>query len=149
MSTVKKNFESIYQLLLDNQNKKVSAILPQLVELMEPKVAAKTHKVDEEGNVTHVFCYYHKEWEAVSEVPYGKKASTTTGLNTMCKEGVSNWTKQQRELKVTKEDILTKVASGEIQPQDLPELLTQAEEHAKRIIPLGTKEETKEEVSES
>ena len=73
----------------------------------------KTFEKDADGNVTKVYCWYHKQWEDVAEVEYGNKKGTATGLNTMCKQGVSSWTKQQRIAKQARDEVLTRVASGE------------------------------------
>lgn len=139
MTIVKKQFEELYTLLADNKNKKVATILPQLIELMQKKNnasgQANTFLKDDEGNVTHIFCYYHKKWEDVTVAEYGSKKGTSTGYNTMCKEGVSNWTKQQRVKKQSEAGLLTKVVSGEILPQDLPQHQLELAEAAKVIKP--------------
>ena len=137
MSTIKKQFTIIHDLLLANKNKKLTPkLIESLEELMMSKVMAKTSEVDEDGNVTKVFCYYHKVWEDVKEVEYGKKSSTSTGLNTMCKVGVSRWTKQQRLMKQSKTQLLDDVASGKIEANELPSLINDIEEIAKIIVPL-------------
>lgn len=135
MSTIKTQFVTLHTLLLDNAGKKLTPkLMTQLEELMTSKVMAKTFKKDDEGNVTHIFCYYHKEWEEVAVVPYGNKASTAHGFNTMCKEGVSHWTKQQRVLKAEKSKLLDRVSNGEVEASDLPSLLEEIESQAKTII---------------
>ena len=138
MTTVKKQFEEIYAVLEENKNKKVSSILPQLIELMSKKNnasgAANTFIKDDEGNVVAVFCYYHKKWELVTDVEYGNKKGTTTGLNTMCKEGVSKWTKQQRVKKAQEAELLTKVSSGELAVEDIAGEQTRILETSKKII---------------
>ena len=139
MENIKKQFVEVYELLEANSSKKVSTILPELIELMSRKTNGgtngHTYKKDDEGNVTHVFCYYHKEWEDVTEVEYGAKKGTATGLNTMCKEGVSNWTKQQRAKKKAEAELLTKVASGELKPEDIAEEQARILEESKVIVP--------------
>lgn len=115
----KKVYVEIVALLEANANKKVSTILPQILELTRAKVAQSTFHKDDEGNVVAVYCYYHKQWELVSEVPYGKKASTASGLNTMCKAGTSQWTKQQRVAKKAKEALLEAVAKGEVEGESI------------------------------
>lgn len=137
---IKKQFEAIHALLEANKNKKVSTIMADLEALMTSKVQQKTFELDDEGNVTRVFCYYHKQWEDVAEVPYGKKASTASGLNTMCKEGLSNWTKQQRAYKKAKEQLLDQLSSGEVLQEELSEHLQTLEEQKDVIIPLTTAE---------
>ena len=139
MTVVKKQFEELYALLVDNKNKKVNTVLPQLIELMAKKNnasgKAQTFIKDEDGNVTHVYCYYHKKWEDVTVAEYGSKKGTATGLNTMCKEGVSNWTKQQRVKKQAEAELLTKVVNGELLPEDLKSVQDQLIEDSKIIVP--------------
>ena len=132
---IKKQFQAIHSFLEDNKAKKVSTILSELTSMMEAKVASKTFILDDEGNVESIYCYYHKEWELVANTPYGVKASTASGLNTMCKQGVSHWTKQQRVLKVGKSQLLDDVADGSILAEEIPSLIELLEEEAKRIEP--------------
>ena len=110
---IKKDFQELIAFLEANEKKSVNTILEQVRELCSAK-AQTTFKKDADGNVTHVFCYYHKRWELVSEHEYGKKASNkATGLNTMCKVGYNQWTKQQSAAKKAKEQLLSRVAAGE------------------------------------
>ena len=110
---IKKDFQALVDFLETNQNKKVATILEQIREMCSQQNTV-TYKKDAEGNVTEVFCYYHKRWELVSEHEYGKKASNkATGLNTMCKAGLNQWTKQQSVAKKAKEQLLARVAAGE------------------------------------
>ena len=138
MTTVKKQFEEIYNLLEANSNKKVSTILPQLVELMQRKNnasgQANTFIKDDEGNIIAIFCYYHKKWELLSEVEYGKKANTATGYNTLCKEGASKWSKQQRTKKAAEAALLDQLTSGDLKPEDIPAEQERIAEEAKVII---------------
>ncbi len=157
MTIVKKQFEELYTLLVDNKNKKVATVLPQLIEMMQKKNnasgQANTFMKDDEGNVTHIFCYYHKKWEDVLRqgpdgvtgvAEYGSKKGTSTGLNTMCKEGVSNWTKQQRVKKQAEAGLLTKIISGEIVPEDLPTEQAKLSEESKVIKPRADEHGTDE-----
>ena len=137
MTTIKKDFVSIVAFLEENKTKKVSTILEELKGMCSKKTNDKTFKVDDNGEVTHVFCYYHKQWEAISEVTYGPKKNTASGLNTMCKEGVSNWTKQQRIAKKAKEELLTKIGLGELLVENLQEEQDLIEVERTKIIPLG------------
>lgn len=134
MSTIKKQFTTIHTLLTEFKNKKLTNDrFEELESLMTSKVMSKTFELDGAGNVTRIFCYYHKVWEDVSEVPYGNKSSTSHGLNTMCKQGVSNWTKQQRIMKQQKAELLDQVANQEIDASELPTKLVEIEETAKII----------------
>ena len=116
---IKKDFQELVAFLEANEKKSVKTILEQVREMCSAK-AQVTFKKDENGNVTHVFCYYHKVWEEVTADNYGKKASNkATGLNTMCKVGLNQWTKQQREAKKAKDTLLARVASGEVPTEQL------------------------------
>lgn len=136
MKNIKKQYEQLHSFLLENKNKKVSSIIEELEEMMSVKTQS-TIRRDDEGNVTHIFCYYHKEWESLDEVEYGTKSSSSSGYNTMCKEGVNMWTKQQRVSKKRKEELLDKVSKGEIPSSDLPHELEKIEEERNMIVPRG------------
>ena len=47
-------------------------------------------------------------------VEFGTKASSTTGLNTMCKEGVRAWTRMNKARKELDSRILDMLMSGEL-----------------------------------
>ena len=134
---VKKAYVELARILNENADRKVKSILPELMEIMTSKGSGgsdigKTFLKDEDGNVFAVYCYYHKKWELTSECEYGSKKGTATGLNTMCKEGVSNWTKQQRIAKKAKEQLLSQIADGELSVEELPQ--AQADIEAERDI---------------
>ena len=139
MST-KKAFVPIVELLEANKNKQVSAILPQIMELTAAKAggggrSSSNVRLDDKGEVTHVFCYYHKMWEAVAACEYGAKASSPTKLNNMCKEGVAAWTKQQRTAKTAKDELLGLVGKGEVEPKDIQALMDKIEKARAKVIP--------------
>lgn len=129
--TIKKAYVEVLELLEANKNKKVSTILDELTILCSAKVASSTCIRDEDNNVIAIFCYYHKQWELVADVVYGKKASTATGFNTMCKVGTSKWTKQQSIAKKANNELLTLLAEEEIKPSDIKPM--QADIEAKRV----------------
>lgn len=136
MTTIKTQFITIHNLLTELKGKKLTKDrFEELEALMISKVMSKTFKLDDDGNVTHVFCYYHKDWEEVANTPYGKKASTSHGLNTMCKQGVSHWTKQQRVMKQAKSDLLNKVQTGEVEYIDIADKIKEIEKTARTIEP--------------
>ena len=132
MSTIKKAYVAIVELLQANEDEAVSSILPQVIAIASAKAgggggATTSHK-DEAGNVIAVRCFYFGKWMDPAEVEFGKKASSSTGLNSMCKEGVSLWTKQQRAAKAAKEQLLTDVAAGIVESSDLTTLLQDIED---------------------
>lgn len=120
--TIKKNYLELITFLEDNKNKKVSSILEEAKELCKTKVRAKTSIQNEAGETIAIFCYYHKQWEAVDVVPYGAKASSTTGYNTMCKQGVSSWTAMQKRVKLVDAELLRMLENEEIQITDMADV---------------------------
>ena len=131
---IKKDYVELVEFLTTNKNKKVETILEQVREMCSQKVET-TFKKDEDGNVTHVFCYYHKVWEDVSQVEYGKKASNkSTGLNTMCKVGLNQWSKQQRVAQKEKNELLEKMAKGEVTQEEFTQELDAIELRRNTII---------------
>ena len=131
--TIKKQYEAIYALLEENQNRKVSTIMPQLVEMMTAKQAQRNFVTNEEGEVTHIFCYYHKKWESVEH--YGLKKSSASGFNSMCKEGVNQWTKQNKAKKAIDAKVLELVVSGEIEASQIDETKHAMLQELEVIIP--------------
>lgn len=131
---IKKDYVELVNFLETNKNKKVETILDIVREMCSQKVET-TFKKDENGNVTHVFCYYHKVWEDVSQVEYGKKASNkATGLNTMCKVGLNQWSKQQRVAQKEKNELLEKMAKGEVTQEEFTQELDAIELRRNTII---------------
>ena len=120
--SIKKPFVSLVNFLETNKDETVSSILEEVLLMCESKKTTSTVITNSDNEVVAVFCYYHKQWELVSEVEYGSKINTTSGLNTMCKVGVSKWTKKQRDAKKSKEELLTNVASGDIQVSEILKL---------------------------
>lgn len=132
---IKKDFQELVTFLETNKNKKVDTILEMVREMCSSKNETNFKK-DELGNVTHVFCYYHKQWEDVSVVEYGTKVSNkSTGLNTMCKIGLNQWSKQQRDYKKSKEQLLDKMSKGELSVDELNEELTKLDAERQVIVP--------------
>lgn len=133
MSKVKKAFISLIDYLEANKDSKVKTILEGAIDIASAKsggaAGGGTFLKDKDGNVVAIFCYYHKKWEDPraeinstvnpNHCDYGIKSTSPTGLSNMCKEGTSAWTKQHREAKKGNEELLTKVASGDIQPGDI------------------------------
>lgn len=141
MSTIKKGFVELHEILVNNKDKKIKDLMDQLLPIMESQQRDKNHFEDEHG--LWVFCYYHKEWELAEfpdgsqgQVEYGRKVNTATGLNTMCKVGTNQWTKQQRDYKASKANLLNQVADGSIQVSELDDYIQALEDERKRIVPL-------------
>ena len=140
MATIKKAFVDIVELLQANEDARVGDILPSVIELTQAKTGAgggkaSTFHRNEQGDVVAIKCYYHGLWMDPRVADFGKKATSPTGLNNLCKDGMSKWTKQQREAKATEAELLTRVAEGELAPEDIPAEQERIKEEAKRVEP--------------
>lgn len=131
----KKIYVDLIEFLETNKNKKVDTILEEVYKMTSTKQNSRNFLKNESGKVTHVYCYYHKLWEPVDKVEYGSKKNSTTGLNSMCKEGVNQWTKQQREFKQKDSELLQLVMAGEVSPDDIQEYKSKYEQEKDRIEP--------------
>ena len=133
--TIKKAYVELIQFLELNSTKKVSTILEEAKAMCEAKNNGETVLRDEDGEVVAIFCYYHKKWEPISDCEYGAKKSTSSGYNTMCKEGVSNWTKQQRKSKLNKESLLEQLSEGTLDVNDLKQHQDEIEIERTKVLP--------------
>lgn len=138
MTNIKKAYVELVELLQANSNKKVGSILDEVMQLCAAKSGGgsgmSTVLKDEEGNTIAVFCYYHKKWEFVAGVEYGVKTSTSSGLNTMCKEGVSQWTKQQRLAKQAENALLDQLAAGTLAVDELESARAAISEEKQQVV---------------
>ena len=137
--TIKKAYVELIEFLEANKNKKVSTILEEAKSMCESKNSSasdtgSTFIKNDEGEVIAMFCYYYKRWMPLCDVEFGVKKNTASGYNTMCKSGVSNWTKQQRKATKAKSELLSKVASGDILPEELTEHQANIEAERKSIV---------------
>lgn len=139
MTTIKKAYQPILNLLEANPDAKVKTLLDQVRELASAKSAgggaATTFHKDEAGNVVAIKCYYHQRWMNPTLAEFGKKANSASGYNPMSKDGLSKWTKQQSIFKKTKEQLLDDVANGTLQPADIAARLQEAEAARDAIVP--------------
>lgn len=140
MKTIKKDYTAVMSLfaqaitaLEDAKVKKsvlesVRSLYNDAVDMTANKNSngsgSKTTAYYREGKLVAVFCYYHKRWELVDNIEYGNKAGTKTGLNTMCKEGVSAWTKANRAYNKLKDELLQKLFKKEITNDELQDALS-------------------------
>jgi len=133
-STVKKSFLPLVTMLqgvvAENPKARIADVMEKVIELSSPKSRSKsdgngsvsTMIKDAEGNVVAIHDYYFKRWMPLigeAAVAFGKKASSASGLASMCNEGTSLWTKQQREAKNALADILVRIEKGELQIADI------------------------------
>lgn len=152
MSNIKKAYVEIVELLEANKDAKVKSIMEQVIALASAKTSRASGDTairDSEGNVVAIQDYYFKRFMPLvgdKAVEFGAKKNSTTGLNTMCKEGVSNWTKQQRVAKQANEELLTRVANGEVKPTDIVAEQARINDERKSIVATELGFETKEQL---
>ena len=142
MSNIKKAYTSIVELLQANPDAVVSEVLPQVLELASAKSGgggsrATTFHKNDEGKVIAIKCYYFGKWMSPLDMEFGKKASSATGFNSMCKEGVSHWTKQQRAYKQAQSALLKDVADGTVAAEDLAAVMVELEEARDKVEPMS------------
>ena len=135
---IKKAYQEIVAFLEENADKKVKSIINDVVAMASAKSGgggggATTFHKNADGVVVAVRCLYHKLWMSPEVAEFGAKASSPTGLNSMCKDGVSKWSKQQRDAKNAKESLLAQVAAGEIEASNLGAELDAIEE-ARNVV---------------
>jgi hypothetical protein len=139
MASVKKVFQPLMTLLTANQSSKVSALMDQINELVSAKVgggggkATTFHRLAD-NTVAAVKCYYFQQWMDPRVVDFGAKAGSATGLNSMCKAGLSAWTKQQSVFKKAKEALLAEVAAGNVAPAEINDRIAELEQARDAII---------------
>lgn len=139
-ANIKKAYVAIVEVLQANLDAKVEDVLPQVIELAQAKTGsgggkATTFHKNEAGEVVAIKCYAHDLWMDPRVAEFGAKTSSPTGLNNMCKDGVNKWTTAQRKKKNAESDLLTRVAAGELAPEDIAAEQERIAEEANTIEP--------------
>jgi hypothetical protein len=144
MSGIKKAFlpivEALRAAMEADPKVKVASILGDIEALASAKSGAGGGKAttfhrDEAGNVVAVKCYYHGLWMDPRVAEFGEKKSSASGLNSMSKDGMSKWTKQNAAAKKAKEDLLLKVQSGEVPADQIADALVAIDAERETVIP--------------
>ena len=142
--TIKKAYEAIINALKAameaNIEATIESVIDEIVTLASAKSGAGGGKAtqfhrNEEGIVVAIKCYYHKLWMDPEVVEFGKKATSATGLNNMCKEGVSKWTAQQRAAKLAGAELLDQVVAGTLLAEDIPAAQKRIADECAVIVP--------------
>lgn len=144
--SIKKVYEPIISAMVSaleaNPKVKLADVLEEIKALASAKTArtveGKSALRNSAGEVVAIFDYYFKRWMPLvgdKAVEFGKKANTNTGFNTMCKEGVSLWTKQQNEATKANKQLLEDVKAGTIQASDIGARQEEIETARKAIAP--------------
>ena len=135
MSNIKQQYVSIIEFLQANQDKKVKTILPELIEQCGVQRTRNSDVTLYDGDMLiAVFCGYHKKWELVSEIEYGIKAGTKTGLNSLCKEGNKHQAAQSRKYSEEAAKLADAMMNGELSIEDAKEEKKKLEEAKVAVI---------------
>lgn len=143
MSGIKKAFlpivEALRAAMEADPKVKVASILGDIEALASAKSGAGGGKAttfhrDEAGNVVAVKCYYHSLWMDPRVAEFGEKKSSASGFNSMSKDGMSKWTKQNAAAKKAKEELLLKVQSGEIAADQIADQLAAIDAERSAVI---------------
>ena len=143
MSGIKKAFLPIVEALRTameaDPKVKVASVLGDIEALASAKSGAGGGKAttfhrDEAGNVVAVKCYYHGLWMDPRVAEFGEKKSSASGFNSMSKDGMSKWTKQNAAAKKAKEELLLKVQSGEIAADQIADQLAAIDAERSAVI---------------
>lgn len=138
MSAIKKVFQPLIALLQANAEATVGEVLPAVLDLVSAKTGAGGGKAstfvrNDDNEVVAIKCYYFGTWMDPRVAEFGAKRTSASGFNSMCKEGVSKWTKQQRDQKAAEGKALAMVADGTLAPGDIAQYLEEA--RTAEIIP--------------
>ena len=150
--SIKKAYTEIVDLLEKNKAKKVSDIFEQVVAIASAKVTREigsTYLKDDKDQIVAIRCWNFKRWMPLvgdKAVEFGKKRNTATGLNTMCKEGVRDWTKRQSIKRKAKDQLMQDIKAGKVKIDQIDTLEKKIEEEATKVTKTTTGFETKEQV---
>ena len=138
---IKKAYQEIVSFLEANRDEQVNEVIDTVIQMASAKTGggggkASTFHRNEAGDVVAIRCFYHQKWMSPLVVEFGKKASSASGYNSMCKDGVSKWTKQNREFKSAQQELLQRVMNGEVAQDEIADEMARLEEEKSRIIPL-------------
>lgn len=125
-----------------------------LNELTKPKVGGGSSDVndytvfDADGNVTHVFCTYHKKWEPIEdedgEAIFKTNDKVKNGFDRECMDATASWRNESKVFKATKDGAIQDLLDGNIDNDAAKKIILDAEEtravHAEREDGLGEDE---------
>jgi len=139
---------------LCTQHEASEELTAALNELTKPKVGGGSADVndytvfDTDGNVTHVYCTYHKQWEPVAdeagEMLFKTNDKVKNGFDRECTEATASWRAESKVFKATKDGAIQDLLDGNISNDEAKDIIAQAEEarsvHTPREDGLGTDE---------
>lgn len=140
--TIKKAFQSVIAFLESNKDARVSKVLDQVKEMCSAKQGGGTtarsfYKVGEA--VVAARCGFFELWFDPTVVEFGKKAGTASGLNSMCKLGVNEWTSRNNAHKKGREEAFSQFTDNKITAEEFQTKLREidAAKDAEKTLPEG------------
>ncbi len=143
---------NIINFLRAHKSERVEDILEKVIDLASSNSngLGKAYIKDSDGPIA-VKCGYFKRWMPLvgtRAVEFGIKKSSLSGLNSICKEGSSHWTKQNSTAKNSMNDLLSNVENGSLAAENISAEREKIETARLKIEPTESGFETKEEVIE-
>lgn len=158
-NNIKKTFQPLMALLSAHPTTAVGDLMDDIMPLVTSTRKSKgtgaprelTFIKNNAGETVAIRDYYFKRWMPLvgdEAVAFGKKANAASGFNSMSVEGLSHWTKQEREASKALANILVDVEAGTLAPDAISDRKEEIEAERKRVEPTTAGFETKEEVIE-
>ncbi len=156
--TKKKLHETVLELCSEYKANK--ALTDALSELTKPKVGGSSNVedytcLDADGNVTAIFCAYHKRWEPVTTIVETEDGDTEislfkasekskNGFERSCIEGDKQWKEQAKVYKASKDAIMTDLLDANIDAENAKAAIASLEAaraiHTPRVDGIGSEE---------
>ena len=159
LEKVKVIYRELLNFMLDNKERKVKNILEAALGMTSAKKRVRTITTfikDSEGSVVGVKDSYFDRWMPLvgeQAVVFGTKTGSSSGLNPMSKDGLSQWSKQQtiarkESLALIERIQLDSDAEGFLAVEDIPAEKERIEAARTAVIDTDLGFETKEELVE-
>lgn len=140
--SIKKVFQSVIAFLEANKDARVSKVLPEIMEMCSAKQGGGTtarsfYKQGEE--LVAARCGFFEKWFDPAVVEFGKKAGTASGLNSMCKLGVNEWTARNNAHKKGRDAAFADFTAGKLSADDFQAKLREVDSarDAEKVLPEG------------
>jgi len=121
-------WEAVLEIL--SQHKTTKKIEAALADILKPKSSGHSSefppKVDKDGNITELYCQWHKEYEPVEG--FRKSPKSKSGYHYECNVALKDWAEYGKMIKAKEsetQDILAKLLDGEIEQTEAKTLSEQ------------------------
>lgn len=122
--TKTEQWEKIQEILLSNKaSKKLTSALEELLKPKNGGTSMFPPKLDKDGNITELYCQWHKKYEPVDNFKTSTKSKT--GYHYECKDAEKEWNLYAKEIKAQESELtklVDKILDGEIEQVKAKEL---------------------------